>query len=269
MNEGVLHEEQVLKRIARWSWEVLGKGQTEVELAIEGTNAVVRGHIDEQAFPLPAGGNNSGLTHVVEVKTMSEDRYRTYLHRGMEAFYPYAIQFSVYMLALKMPGLFVVKNRNTGQIHLTVYEQPIFSYQDIAQRVLAVESCAEKELPKCDDGESYFCRYAYLHERKVKPDTEPFEVTPEFENLLMDFHQCRMEEDVARLKRDRLRTKIIEYVGNHESVETSEFNVSQRGVTKQYLDAKAVRKLLTKQQVDDVTLESTTQYLIVDKKRKR
>lgn len=273
MGEGVLHEDHVLKRMERdGEWEIRGRAQEEIELEVKDTvtkdyKVVIRGHIDEIAR-----NTENGFDHLVEVKTMSESRFRQWQKNGFRDFPGYALQFSTYMIELDMPGVFVVKNRNTGEVVWTVYEEPPVSKIELATLVSTVELLATQgELPPCDDKESWYCKFSYLHESRLNPKEVPegeFPVTQEFIQLVEAYHYWRQSEDQARWKRDELRGKIVELLGSYDKADLPAFTVERKEVINRRLDNKQVKKMLTKQQVLDATIESPVEHLLVDPKRK-
>lgn len=160
MAEGVLHEPAVIEHLERDGW-VIGDQQRQVELVI-GDRIVIRGHIDG------AGGRGQAdRTRVVEVKAMGQDPYNDFLARGLDGNPRYAAQLTVYMAALDLPGLFVVKNRNTGHVHVTEVDEPPIAVAAIKARVARVEAIARTgELPDCDTTSLWGCPFRYLHDQR-------------------------------------------------------------------------------------------------------
>lgn len=272
MNEGNLHEADMLRRLDS-HWEILGEAQREIEFLVR-PGVVIRGHIDEMAKRRMSEDRllrSIPPVHVVECKSMSENKFRDYQARGlMAAFYPYAVQLSVYMIALNMPGLLVYKNRNTGQMRWDIFEEPPVSFQDICSIVDRSEKLAEQgQLPACDDGETYFCKFNYLHEKfnNPSPEDEPFQVTSEFEQLLYDYYMAKKEEDMLRWRKDKLRERVLEAVGDHREIESAEFKVSRRVMATKRMDTKYIRKHLTKEQLTEAYIVGESDYLIVDPKK--
>src|SRR5579859_1897922 len=163
MQECVLHEDAILRRLEAEGITLLGRGQTQVELPIPGTNAVVRGHIDEET-----------ADSVVEVKARSRSAYYRWQRQGFDGFPEMAWQVSFYGAALHKPVLLVTKNRDSGELFkVTVHELP-HSLNDIISRVLLVENLATatEDYPACDrDG--FMCRFYFLHDDYTeKPEKE-------------------------------------------------------------------------------------------------
>lgn len=147
-HEGNLHEKDVLEREGAYN------SQLEVVLDVIGGVQVV-GHIDGLLDP-----------YVVEVKSMGKDAFDNWkIGRwgtpGLVQRYKW--QVSVYMLALDRPLKFIVKCRDTGEIHATFVDEPFYGKQDVLRRIVEIEKWVRRgELPdECSVG-MFPCPFYYL-----------------------------------------------------------------------------------------------------------
>src|SRR3990167_10498312 len=128
MNEGVLHEPDILARVADetgMAWSVrrdaistANADQEEMDFALT-KNLIVRLHPDAFLFD-----RHLKPLYVVEAKAMSKDVFDKWNAVGFDYSYRYACQFSLEMLAAELPGVFAYKNRNTGEVKWKAYIDP-------------------------------------------------------------------------------------------------------------------------------------------------
>ncbi len=179
--EGNLHETSIVNRLIEDGYRI-DETQTEVELQIL-PRVLIRGHTDGIAYPPRAK-----KPRVLEVKTMSKDRFKKWMTSGSNtaermasgAWDGYAWQISNYMHALNMPAIYVVKNRDSGRLEIGELKVPPIPLTDIQKKIIAAEKWRKRgELPPCDavSGDKFFCPFPYLHEDTSEfgsePDDEP------------------------------------------------------------------------------------------------
>lgn len=218
MAEGVLHEPAVIDHLEQTGWTVTDE-QREVELVI-GDRLVVRGHVDG------IGHRSSADRRVVEIKAMGDDPFKEWMAKGFEANPRYASQLSVYMAGLDLPGLMVVKNRNTGEVDITRVDElpvPIFH---IKARVARVEAIAKSgEFPDCDTKTTWGCPYRYLHDEVTLPGMAAVD-DAEVDALAAAYDRARatatQADTLKRLARDRL----ADVVRDRGKVRTGMWSVS-------------------------------------------
>lgn len=167
--EGNLHEGAIVEELKRdYGWRVYG-GQDVVEVKVI-PRVFVRGHID--GLCIPKGMRNERL---LEIKTMSRDRFKKWKALGdnvrerllSDDFYKYGWQISAYMYAHDgMPAMYVVKNRDSGELMIEEIKLPPVSWKQIRTKIIQAEMWRKRgELPDCEgsSGEKFFCPYPYLH----------------------------------------------------------------------------------------------------------
>lgn len=217
MAEGVLHEPVILDQLEQRGWVVTDQ-QREVEVVI-GDQLVIRGHIDGIGHQCPG-------ERVVEVKAMGDDPFKEWLAKRFESNPRYAYQLSTYMAGLDMPGLFVVKNRNSGVIDILEVDEPPIPIAQIKARVARVEAIARSgDFPECDTKMTWGCPYRYLHEEVSLPGMAAVD-DAEVDALAAAYDRARatvaQAETMKRLARDRL----ADVVRDRGKVRTGAWSVS-------------------------------------------
>ena len=178
--EGNLHEGSIIERLEEEGFRV-DETQTQVELQVL-PRVLIRGHTDGIVYPPRAK-----KARVLEVKTMSKDRFRMWERVGDNTadrmasgeWDGYAWQLSAYMHTLNLPAIYVVKNRDSGKLLIDEVKVPPIPLRDITKKIIAVEKWRKRgELPDCEatGGERFFCPFPYLHdtgsEFGMEPDNE-------------------------------------------------------------------------------------------------
>jgi hypothetical protein len=161
--EGNLHEQSILDELHNQGWSIEGS-QAPVSMRVI-PGVLIRGHVDGFA----AHEKFSYEQMVVEAKTMSDDRFKTWKESGWQEFRKYAWQISAYMKATGLRGLYAIKNRNSGELITFILDEPPVEWKTIRKHLLRAEHAFLKdELPPCDDdlsaGEKFFCPYVHLHD---------------------------------------------------------------------------------------------------------
>ena len=176
--EGSSQESVIIDTLKeREGWRVWG-GQEVMEHKVI-PKVIVRGHID--GFCIPKGARNDRL---LEIKTMSESRFKSWKGAGpnvrarlmSEGFITYGWQISMYMHAYGLPAMYVVKNRNTGELMIEELKLPTVDMKAIRKKVIEVEMWSKRdELPPCaaSNADRFFCEYPYLHDDGKVFDDEP------------------------------------------------------------------------------------------------
>ena len=179
--EGNLHEDSIIDRLVEDGYRI-DETQTEIELQVL-PRVLIRGHTDGIVYPPRAK-----KPRVLEVKTMSKDRFKKWERSGEDTaarmasgeWTGYAWQISAYMHTLNLPAIYVVKNRDSGKLLIDELKIPPVSMADIQKKVITAEKYRKRdELPVCDapSGDKFFCPFPFLHEDTSdfgsEPDNEP------------------------------------------------------------------------------------------------
>lgn len=219
MAEGNLHEAAILEQLVRDGWTMVDE-QEETELVV-GDRLVIRGHID-------AVGIRPSGTRVVEVKAMGDGPCKEFLTNGFDTNRRHATQLSVYMAALDLPGLFVVKNRNSGQMHLFEVDEPPIPIAQIKARVARIEAIARTgDFPDCDTTSLWGCPFRYLHDQKELPLTGTGAIDDtEVDALAGAYDRARTLATQADTMKKLARDRLADVVRDRKKVKTGSWSVS-------------------------------------------
>lgn len=282
--EGNLHEESIVDRLIEDGYRI-DDSQLEVEVRII-PGVIVRGHTDGIAFP-----PRTRKPRVLEVKTMSKDRFKKWLASGADTaermasggWDRYAWQISLYMHALNMPALYVVKNRDSGKLIIDELKVPPISMAEIKKKLISAEKYRKlDELPVCDatGGDRFFCSFPYLHE-----DTSPFGSEPDDEDDPVDdaqraliavladqYHDLASQVGLLRPtdeERKDVGQKLVAAMGGIEIVNAGEWRVKDVETTRSYPNQKRLAAKLgmtVKELKEEFWDPSTSHYPKVTKR---
>lgn len=257
--EGNLHEGAIVEELKNtYKWRVWG-GQELVELQII-PKVIIRGHIDGFCKP-----PRIRKTRLVEIKTMSKDRFKKWMASGETSrerllspdFKKYAWQISDYMHAYKMTAMYVVKNRDSGELDIGWIETPPIDLKTIRAKVISVEMWAKRgEMPECEaeSGERWFCEYPYLHDITPFPGNEPEnekEVVGDISEVLVNSiaeHYYETAKKTAYLnalddERKEIGQKLIEAMGGVDMPKVQvfgEYEIKRTDSSSSKLDTKGL-----------------------------
>jgi hypothetical protein len=167
---------------------------------------------------------------------MSQDVFATFDRRGFGDFYRYAVQLSIQMHGCDLPGLFAIKNRNSGDVRWQVLTSPPVPWLEVRKRVLFIDKMArDGNLNPYDEKcSSYPCQYYFLHDA-----TEPsLRVDDERLDLLADMlHGARQRrktaEEVERSARERLMQTL-----QTDRIQTARWSIARVKTERRNLDRK-------------------------------
>lgn len=226
MGEGNLHEPAIVAWLEQKGWTVTDQ-QREVELTVAGT-IVIRGHID-------GNGRLTGPTRLVEIKAMGRDPYRRWVVDRFASNERYAWQVSTYMHALDLPGLFVVKNRDSGEVDVLEVDKPPVSLAKIKARVVQVEAIARRgDFPDCDTDYTWNCPYRFLHDQKALP-LGPV-ADDEVDALAAAYDRARAQATQADTMKKLARDRLADVVRDRGKVRTGTWSVSCSVQTRTQID---------------------------------
>lgn len=149
------------KARARAAGRIVAADQTQISLAVPGTSVQIVGHIDGIEYDTDFYGRKKA--HILEVKSMSERRFKDWCKHHFDHFIRYQVQIAVYATAIHIPVKYVVINRddkdgegNYQQMDtLYMFPKP-FDIEPIFAKVQQVELCASRRvLPECDTIDEY------------------------------------------------------------------------------------------------------------------
>lgn len=233
MGEGNLHEPAILSWLEADQGWMVGRRQEELEVLV-GQRLVIRCHPDGVAV-------RRDDSRVAEAKAMGADPFKRWVTEGFSAFDRYAWQMSVEMLSADLPGLFVVKNRNTGEHHVTLVDEMPVPAAKIKARVAQVEAIAQRgDFPDCDTAYLWNCPYRYLHDQKEL--TVPGAVDDaEVDALAGAYDRARTLATQADTMKKLARDRIADVVRDRKKIKTGSWSVSCSLQTRKTLDMAKLR----------------------------
>ena len=259
--EGNLHEDAIVEELkATYSYRVWGS-QDAVELKVI-PNVYLRGHVD--GFCIPKGARKERL---LEIKTMSKNRFAKWKRLGSirnkllsDEFLSYGYQISVYMQAVGLDCVYVVKNRDSGELTIDEFKLPPIDYKIIKKKIIQAEMWTKRhELPPCEasSGDKFFCAYPYLHDDNIFGD-EPLEEPALIDNATntlvagMAERYNELADQVKMLKpfdeeRKETGQKIITALGGTDGIKTmvaGSYKVTRVGGSNSYTDNASVAEEL-------------------------
>jgi hypothetical protein len=219
MGEGNLHEPVIVEWLKTDGWTVTDQ-QKLIELTVADT-LVVRGHIDGQA-------RHTGPPRLLEIKAMGQDPFKRWVADRFASNDRYAWQVSAYMHALDLPGLFVVKNRNTGEVDVFEVDEAPIPLAKIKARVAQVEAIARRgDFPACDTEYLWNCPYRFLHDQKELPlGGEAVVDAAEVDALAAAYDRARTQATQADTMKKLARDRLAEVVRDRKKIRTSLWSVS-------------------------------------------
>lgn len=234
MEEGNLHEPIIVEWLERDGWTVVDQ-QKLVELTVADT-LVVRGHIDG------VGGRGAhDPARLVEIKAMGEAPFKQWVADRFKSNERYAWQVSAYMHALGLPGLFVVKNRNSGEVDVFKLDEAPIPLAKIKARVAQVEAIARRgDFPDCDTEYLWNCPYRFLHDQKELPGTSAVDDT-EVDALAGAYDRARTQATQADTMKKLARDRLADVVRERGKVRTGRWSVSCSAQTRTTVDMAKLR----------------------------
>lgn len=164
--EGERHEQWVIADLEEEGWQIT-KRQHEVKLSFPAFELV--GHIDGVA-------QSNGSEYLLEIKSLSRFRYRSFVSAGFQRFRDYACQITAYQKAVQLPIMYVVKNRDTGQLYNLELDKPPLNFEEIYESIMRTEIYVRKKqlcpATRTDDFTCRVCRFRYLCEPEEKAPVE-------------------------------------------------------------------------------------------------
>lgn len=226
MAEGNLHEPAIMAYVGTQGWllEHIGADQAELDIPIT-SRIMVRCHPDGYGTSMVEHPNAPrGTRVIIEAKAMSDAVFSNYNRGGFDEFYRYAVQFSLEMIGSGLPGLFVVKNRNNGEIRWQVFTEPPISLADIRKRLLLIDKGArEGDLNPLNEKCTMFpCQYHFLHDEP----TVDIVVDDIIDGLAQMVDEARERRKQAEEVERRAREKLMLALADKQKVATPHWKIA-------------------------------------------
>ncbi len=195
---------------------------------------VIRGHLDGSHCLSP----NDPVDRILEVKSMSQRVFDTWMPYGFEKFPEYAAQLSSYMHAEgarrnqgKVPeAVYAVVNRDTDELDIRVIKEPPVPIQSIIQKVALAEQFASmSQLPVCDSASQYSCPYSYLCDRDEILFEEVEEGTEAMLRSLGDkYMEILKTEKILQDNKESARGEIRVALGSRNQVKIPQYTFTNK-----------------------------------------
>ena len=197
-------------------------------------NVIIRGHMDASHCLAP----DDPTDRLLEVKSMSDRVYKTWMTHGFSYFPEYAAQVTTYMWAEgRRRGLdgpveatYAVVNRNTDEMYVQTLTEPPADMDAIVQKVaLAEQFAALDQLPACDSASQYTCPYDYICDRheilfeEIEAGTEAM-----LKSLGDKYQEIRRMEKVVEDKMEEVKSEIAAALGARESVSIPSYTFTNK-----------------------------------------
>lgn len=274
MNEGNIHEPHILRALEKEGWEFITT-QEELELPIAGGRIIIRGHSDGRA----RHASSRLGERTVEAKAMGHNVWAKWKKYSWSEFRRYAWQVSHYMHATGLPAVFAAKNRDTGEVDVTLWDEAPISLAEMKLR--AIKIAAATELPECDPVQ-FPCNRFFIHTGSVyeidpitglevkrggarpAPEEVPEQFTAAFEELARAYEEAREECARAEAKRKEVSNSLLSLLGqlSLQRGKTSTWSATEVKRTDRRLDQKSLRAKYP-EAAEEFTVESTTRYVKV------
>ena len=218
--EGKRHEQHIKDDLQEHNWKSM-TGTADPYCApcdrfgyhvdMQGESFVLRGHIDDIVQPI----KYPDYQHFAEYKALGRFTTDKLLRAGLEKHRTYSMQFSCYATQMKLPGLYVIKNRDTGSMNVEV-KQAQYTEDEIVERCAMIANAINTEdiLP-CDvDTESIdtwsctkLCADGQLGESQVEKPV-PESIT----KYIGELRQAKSMETVAKKLKSESQAMILSYM---------------------------------------------------------
>jgi hypothetical protein len=152
--EGVRHEQWIREDLPDNGWRINPEeyckdcGRTGLHVNIDSGSINLVGHADGIAVPVD---NTPTVPYLVEIKALGKTTFGEYRRHRLKNLRRYRYQITGYQHYFKMPILFVVKARDTGELLMDVLEAPPNDIAEVIGRLEMVETYVNSgSLAPCD-----------------------------------------------------------------------------------------------------------------------
>lgn len=235
-------ETDVKRDMKESAWLIFDE-QEEVVLDITDEIKVV-GHIDGKANDTRRVGE-AGTTRLLEIKRMNDTYWNIvkdggwYVDGLMEK---YRWQISAYMHATGLEVMLVCRNGDTDEDLYLYAEEPFYSLNDIAARVLVVEGRARSfstldGVGECDSAD-YPCPFFYTH---LDEREDAGEQSEEIEGLGIAYKIAKQREREAKESADVCRERLGVLLGDRDKLRAGRVQVTRFDQSRTRLDKRAAK----------------------------
>jgi hypothetical protein len=242
-------EPQIEARMEAMGWK-LSRSQEQVTLELIPGRFHLVGHIDDVATDT---GSLGSRPVVVDAKSASPDmmavwrREKGWVHGGA-----YAWQMSVYMMALGMPGVWVVCEKDPDNPHVLDWDREIViewclepliglgeMYEKAGELLALIDSGT---VPECPTPPAYPCPWYYTHE---VGEVELGDIDDDIEKWSQIYAKARDLERDAKKDKDTARDKLLEVLGDRDEARGMRWKVALKKTSRKgKLDEAAIAEEL-------------------------
>ena len=241
--EGNKYEIVVKAHMRSEGYRISGEqGTAEIEVK---PGVLIRGHLDARHCVAP----NQREVRPLEVKSMSQRVFDTWLAWGFEKYPEYAAQITTYMHAVgAQECVYAVVNRGWEgeglQMDIRILKAPPLDIQTIIQKVALAEHFATtSELPVCNSASQYVCPYDYLCDRHEVIFEELEDGSEKMLNHLGNqYQEIKKVEDDLKERKKEIRNEIQLALGSRNKLMIPGYSFSMSTRTSKTLNAAALRQ---------------------------
>ena len=254
MRESSRHEDFVIEDLTSEGYIITDRQK---ELTLETPVLILQGHIDGIARNI----NDDNKPYLLEIKALGRFTFQKYQSKGLSAFPGYEAQVTCYSEATGLPILFVVKNRDTGEIIKTELSETLMSFDDILDKLNMVELCVQDSvLPEAtfsdDRDQCQWCHYHYLCIKKG-----PKKLTKISEPNLLEaaklWREGKQYEDMAKERIEDSRRTFLNYMKPNaiNKCQVEKISISYNERVRQMIDEKKAKEILPAETISQITKE--------------
>lgn len=241
--EGKEAEPKVVGYLRELGWRVEGQ-QKEGHLRAA-PNLKIRYHPDGIGGPYEP----DMVDHVIEIKAFGKALWRQFLLGGVRNTIPeYQWQMSIMMIAEGKPGVWVIYNKETGEIQYEWVEEPPIPRHAIVQKMSNLVDSLNDDLSErpCDTPDHFPCRFFALRPSNddVADTLDPSMIgaEEEFDELARELLMIKGQRDELEKRYRAVREKIIEFSGSFSKVKSNRFRASIASTTRHYPKTDAMKE---------------------------
>lgn len=241
MREGQRHEELTIQDLTDEGYVITDRQK---EIVLETPILILQGHIDGVA-------RKDGLPYLLEIKSMGRFTFQKYQTKGLGAFPEYQAQITCYEANTQLPILYVVKNRDNGELNKMILEKPPIDFSQICDKLNLVELCVQDGvLPDAeyteDSERCRWCKFPYLC---IKPEKEvKVEELPSLIEAAELFKEGKKYEEMSEERIEQAKHIFLSHAKENklDKYQVAGVSISYSGERqKSYIDEKKLKELVS------------------------
>ena len=221
--EGMRHEQFIKEDLLEHDWLSLTLGKPAEYCAkcdrygshveFEADSFVLRGHTDDYLAHKssdPSDDTWRKVTHFAEYKALGRFTCDKLIKEGLEKHRTYSMQFSAYSHMTGLPGVYAIKNRDTGKMNVELKE-PQYAMGDILARCTVLQSAiVREEILPCDAEPGGIDTWGCT---KACNNADPVVILPEsITKYVSDLRQAKMLESVVKSLKTEAQQMLLAFM---------------------------------------------------------